>query len=366
MQSDTRERRWRLVEHLEARRRGASAAELAAALGVSARTVYRDLKSLGRAGLPLGPEREGATTRWRLEVPPPAAPTPAPTLAEAVAVAAAANGLGPSVPYAAALAEAVARLRAALPGVDVVALAEALANPSEADGTDAQERHLASVLEALQTGRLLHLRYQGLGRRRPVDLDVFAVGLRRHIHGLLLVAEDPDGTPRALRVDRIRALTPGEARRPPPVEHDLEGGFRESLGLVAGGPPLALRLEVSAAAAEVLAGTPFHPTQRLARRADGSALVELTVTDTPELRGFIRAFGPAMTVLEPDPLARDLAAEAAAVHRTYARRLDLAPPGRRPVRGPARGRVAGEAGRGAGEAGRPGVPDPGSESDSDV
>ncbi len=347
MRSDPRERRWRLVEHLEARRRGASAAELAAALGVSARTVYRDLGALRDAGLPLVPEREGATTRWRLEVPPAAEPARAPTLTEVMAVWMAATELETSAPYAASLAEAAARLRATMPGVEVAAVAAVLADPPAADGPDdpaAREAHLADILASLRSGRSLHLRYQGLGRQRPVDLEVFVVGLRRHRHGLLLVAEDLDGTPRALRLDRIRVLTPGQAHQPPPVEHNLESGFRESLGVFAGGPPLALRLEVSSAAADVLAETPFHPTQRLQRRADGSALVELTVTDTPELRGFIRAFGPAMIVLAPEPLARDLAAEAAAVHRAYARHLDLAPPGRRPVRGPARAVGAGTGG----------------------
>ena len=59
-------RHLKLITALEARPAGAAPAELAAELGVTVRTLYRDLEVLHEVGYPLLTERDGREVRWRL------------------------------------------------------------------------------------------------------------------------------------------------------------------------------------------------------------------------------------------------------------------------------------------------------------
>ena len=62
-------RHLRLIGALEGRPGGVSPAELAAELGVTVRTLYRDLAVLHEVGYPLVTERDGREVRWRLMEP---------------------------------------------------------------------------------------------------------------------------------------------------------------------------------------------------------------------------------------------------------------------------------------------------------
>lgn len=275
MPGDPKTRRRRLLRCLETRRRGASVADLAADLGVSPRTVYRDLKGLAAAGVPLAPEREGTTTVWRMSA------------VDAGVVAARLAADGPE--------------------------------PLAADATDPPAL-LATLARALDEARPLDVRYTPAGRNRPLTRRVHPLALRRHLHGLLLLAEDPDGASRTIRVHRIVSAEIGPGPLATVPELDVEAFFREAIMVDPRGPLVTVRLEADPIAARALAERPMHPSQRLTRRPDGSALVELHVADTPELRAWIRAFGPSLLALAPEALARDITAEARAVCRAYAKR----------------------------------------------
>lgn len=66
MRGDQISRQWRLVRALAGQTEGLPAQTLSDELGVSVRTVYRDLEVLERVGIPLVQDREGRQVRWRL------------------------------------------------------------------------------------------------------------------------------------------------------------------------------------------------------------------------------------------------------------------------------------------------------------
>ncbi|MDF1566011.1 MAG: HTH domain-containing protein [Deltaproteobacteria bacterium] len=66
MRGDQFTRQWKILLTLLEKKSGQTVQDLAELLGVSVRTVYRDLEVLDRAGVPLVQEREGRNVRWRV------------------------------------------------------------------------------------------------------------------------------------------------------------------------------------------------------------------------------------------------------------------------------------------------------------
>lgn len=59
-------RQWNLLRALDAQRNGATVKELSRDLGVTTRTIWRDLAALQEVGFPLTDEPDGRQTRYKL------------------------------------------------------------------------------------------------------------------------------------------------------------------------------------------------------------------------------------------------------------------------------------------------------------
>ena len=79
-----------------------------------------------------------------------------------------------------------------------------------------------------------------------------------------------------------------------------------------------MRVAVLPEVAEHLAERRLSGGQRIARQADGRALVEASVADTQELRWWLLGFGSAVEVLSPPSLRDEFAAQARAMQTMYA------------------------------------------------
>lgn len=206
-----------------------TAAQLAAALEVSVRTVYRDIDSLHAAGVPLygdaghaGGYRlidgyrtrlTGLTTDEAEALFLAGAPGPAAEL-----------GLGP------VLAAAQLKVRAALPA-ELRAHSERISARFHLDapGWYANEDdvpHLPAVATAVWNSRVLHVRYRRW--RAPTDVE-----RRLEPYGLVLkagrwyvIASAGTGDPRTYRVDQILQLHVGDEQFEPPADFDLAAYWR--------------------------------------------------------------------------------------------------------------------------------------------
>ena len=59
-------RQWKLLLHLDGKAHGSSVDDLSRELGVTKRTIWRDLAALQEAGFPLADEKRDRRTTWRV------------------------------------------------------------------------------------------------------------------------------------------------------------------------------------------------------------------------------------------------------------------------------------------------------------
>ena len=301
---------------------GALTAEaLAERLGVSLRTVHRDVEALREAGVPIHGER-GPAGGYRL---PGGYRTRLTGLsaaeAEALFVTTPAGPLGLS----AILADAQLKLLAALPPA-LRARADRAAHLFHTDhggwfAPEAPSPHLPAIAAALWGEHRLQLRHRG--RERIVD----PLGLVLKGRTWYLVAETARGT-RTFRVDRVEAATElaGEpAARPP--DFDLEAYWdawsREFEGSL---PLIAVRVRVQAHAWDALRrGADVRarddlPAAPPAAAASHEVDVRYETLEIAEIE--LRKLGAGVEALAPPALRRRLAQTARALADLYADGVD--------------------------------------------
>lgn len=301
------------------RRRGRStAAELAAELEVSVRTVLRDVEALSAAGVPVWTEqgRGGGIALmpgWTTDL-------TGLTAAEALALATAASqttshalGLGPALGSAmrklvGGLAEdaragaerAAARVHVAPTGW--------LADPADPVG----EPLLAVLQQAVFGDRRLRLEY-ARARGEPGVRTVDPVGLV-HAGGHWYLLATHRGADRTYRVSRVRAATvldePAAPRPDVPLAQLWDRRrqrFREEL------PSVRTLLRVRAGRRDALSVT----TDGLTDDGDGWLRGWVVFGDRRQAAGLLWSLGGDVAVLEPAELREELTARAAAVLAAY-------------------------------------------------
>ncbi|WP_369147483.1 helix-turn-helix transcriptional regulator [Streptomyces sp. R44] len=258
-----------------------TAGRLAEELGVSVRTVYRDVEALHAAGVPLYGDA-GHRGGYRLL---PGSRTRLGDLfareAEALVLAGmpgAAEGLGLGPHFA----DAQLKLRAALPAalrehVDRLRGRFHIDAPGWYDEGD-EAPFLPEVADAVRTGRVLEVRYRRW--KEPTDVD-----RRLEPYGLVLKAGRwyliAGPGPRTYRVDQILALTVTDEEAAVPEDFDLAAHWR------AGQEDFHRRLHQGDAVVRISPGG--------AARLTGAAARALAATGTPEPDGWIRATLPVET-----------------------------------------------------------------------
>jgi predicted DNA-binding transcriptional regulator YafY len=291
-----------------------TAGALAERLGVSLRTVNRDVEALREAGVPIEGER-GPAGGFRL---PGGYRTRLTGLsaaeAEALFLATPAGplGLGPI------LADAQLKVLAALPpGLRARAdRAAALFHGDRAGwfAAEAPSPHLPAIAQALWDGTRLALRHRGY------DRIVDPLGLVLKERTWYLVAETVRGT-RTFRVDRVEAAAAREgepARRP--AGFDLEDYWdRWSAEFEQRLPLVWVRVRVDAAAYPALRrGADTRARDQLPRDPppDGDLDVPYETLAIAEIE--LRKLGAGAVALTPAPLREALASSARATAERYA------------------------------------------------
>ncbi|MGW4852647.1 helix-turn-helix transcriptional regulator [Streptomyces sp. NPDC004288] len=255
-----------------------TAARLAEELGVSVRTVYRDVEALHAAGVPLYGDAghrggyqllPGGRTRLTGLF----APEAEALVLSGMPGAAEGLGLGPH------FADARLKLRAALPAalrehVDRLAARFHIDAPGWYDEGD-EVPFLPEVADAVRAGRVLEVRYRRW--KEPTDVD-----RRLEPYGLVLKAGRwyliAGPGPRTYRVDQILALTVTDDEAAIPADFDLAAHWRASRS------DFHRRLHRGEAVVRISA--------RGAARLTGAAARALADTGVPEPDGWTRAVLP--------------------------------------------------------------------------
>jgi len=301
-----------------------TAAGLAAELGVSVRTIYRDLEALGSAGVPVMAERgPGGGCRlmhgYRTQLTGLTAQEAEALFLSGAPRAAAELGLG------SLLAGAELKVLAALPPTlrDAAALARRrfLLDPLRWFQPAAEHPALETVAAAVWGDRRVlfdYVRGDGASRRREAD----ALALVQKAELWYLVAR-VDGEPRVYRVSRMADVRVGEAtfRRDPRFDlaafwSEWSARFEASLDAV----PVEVRASSEADAQLERLGDPArrpparrHPTPD----RDGWTRRTLVFEKLAYARSALLGVGAGVEVLDPPELRDSLAHEAARIAERY-------------------------------------------------
>lgn len=310
---------YRVATYLEAHPEGVTPDQIAAFVGMSRRNAYRDLRALqDELGLPLwadggrwGIEDRAFLPAFRL------------TRAEAMAVFLAARLMAR---YADAhdpdLAAAFQKLGEALPPVlarhvqrtlDVMA-----ARPLDPVGS----HNLRLLTQAWAERRVVELMYDPstydpARRPRAARVRPYLIEPSAATHALYLIGFDETrGGLRTFKLERIRSLSMTPVEFEPPPDGEIEAALDRAWGIVADQAEVDVVLRFDRSLASRVAETTWHPTQTLARNADGSLTWQARVSGTLEILPWILGWGADVEVLEPGVLREEVAG---ILHRAAAR-----------------------------------------------
>ncbi len=315
-------RQWIVLQELTASRRGRTAAELARAAGVSARTVRRDLEDIEAAGFPVERVRDGREVRYRL-LHSRSLPQIPLDLHEALALHQAA--FTASVFHNAALHEplesALRKVLRALPepvrnylGRVSAAWSHRAPGPSPAGLP-----HVLRVLAEQAADRCrVRIRYQNLeGEVRDRVVDPYV--LRHHNADVYLLAYcHLRNEVRLFHAERILHVEPLDEEYRMPPGFDPDRVFAKSLGVFLGPAGHAV-VRFTGWAARYVLHRPLHPDQQVLEQADARAVIRVPVRGPHEITHAVLRFGPWAEVLGPPGLRAHVAAQVRALAERYAR-----------------------------------------------
>jgi proteasome accessory factor B len=300
----------RVVALLRAHPDGMAIQEIAKRIGVSVRTVYRDLNAIeGEIGIGVWSE-EG---HWGLAdegfLPPLKL-----TLDEAMAVVLSARLM---VRYADKydpdLASAFEKLGEVLPAALGEHVARTLDVLSKHPRDERFSRHVRLLTKAWAERRIVSLDYEPArygpdSAPRTARVRPYLLEPSLQTHALYLVGFDETrDAVRTFKVERIRdlSITP---ERFEPIEDGVEAMFDRAWDIIADQEPVEVVIRFAPSVAVRVQEARWHPSQRVTVEADGSLTWRATVAGTIEVRLWALQWGDDAEVLAPESLRNDVAA----------------------------------------------------------
>lgn len=302
-------RLWRLVEALQARRRGATVQQLVETLGASRATVYRDLGLLQEAGVPITHEAVNGEVRYGLARD--ALPALRPSALQVAALLLARQLLGPLEG---------SRLVKELDGL----IASRTIEPGDrrvhvpARAPASTKTLVETIDRAMRNGRRLRIQYRAASTGRTTWRIVEPAGLRLVDNHLYLVAWDPEKISwRTFKV--VRLLFAHDLDDPvgggmPAL--DEEALFRTAVR-VWNADPVDVEIRLAADVGWLAPEWPLHPEQTTRTHDDGSVSVFARVAGITEAMRWCLGWGRSARVVRPAELKRALAAELEAALAGY-------------------------------------------------
>jgi predicted DNA-binding transcriptional regulator YafY len=310
----------RLVSLLQAHPDGIRTADIAARVGMSVRTVYRDLTALQEElRLPVWGE-DGV---WGIDDEKAFLPPLKLTQQEAMAVVLSARLM---VRYADKydpdLAAAFEKLERGLPSPLAEHVERTLDGLSKAPRDERFSGNVRLLTKAWAERRVVTLdyvpaRYEGGATARQATVRPYLLEPSLQTHALYLIGLDEDKAAlRTFKIERIRSVALTPRTFDPPDAAATTSALRAAWDIIADQPPVQVELRFASGVAGRIAETIWHPTQAVSVEHDGSLRWRATVSGTIEIRLWILSWGDDVDVVEPASLRDDVAA----THRRAAER----------------------------------------------
>jgi predicted DNA-binding transcriptional regulator YafY len=307
------------LAHLLGGRRSWRVVHLARELGVTRRTVYRDLDELSACGVPVYSDERGYRLLDDAKTP----PLRLDAAERAVLVLALNNPvIARQAPLAPALRSLRTKLQATSAAIEETAGALRLASVDRS-GPIAGE--VSEVLETgSRTGRQVRILYQSLSgnarRWRGLDpYEVFHRGEAWYVVGRCHLNDEP----RTFRLDRIINAKAGDRRFQRPLDFRLERYLEDSWTVYTSSQRWDVVIHFDAALAPLIDRARHHPGERKRRLASGEIEYSARVSHLEEVARWLVGFeGKARAMAPPELRERvgELAAAVVVAHRQPARR----------------------------------------------
>jgi proteasome accessory factor B len=301
----------RLVAILQAHPEGMRTGDIAARVGMSVRTVYRDLIALqDELRLPVWGE-DGV---WGIDSEKAFLPPLKLTQAEAMAVVLSARLM---VRYADKydpdLAAAFEKLERGLPAPLAEHVERTLDGLSKAPRDERFNGHVRLLTRAWAERRVVTIdyepaRYESGATPRRATVRPYLLEPSLQTHALYLIGHDEERSAlRTFKIERIRAasLTPRTFDPPDPAE--TTSALRAAWDIIADQPPVEIVLRFAPAVANRVREARWHPTQSVETEPGGWLRWRATVSGTIEVRLWILSWGDDVEVLAPEALRDDVA-----------------------------------------------------------
>jgi len=310
---------YRVLRYLAAHPEGATVDAVARFVGMSRRTVYRDLRALeGEIGIPLWSE-DG---RWGI-VEGAFLPPMRLTLDEAVAFFLAARLMAQFADrHEPDIAAAFQKLAEILPPVVARHLERTIDVMSSRPPDERLTRHLRLLARAWAEQRVVELTYDAAtyspGRPpRRSRVHPYLVEASATTRALYLIGFDESrDAVRTFKLQRILDVSVTPETFEPPDPRIAQESLGRSWGVITDQEEVEVVLRFDAAIASLVTETTWHPTEQVSREPDGTILWQARVPGTIEIRRWILSWGSQVEVVAP-PELRD---EVAATYRAAAAR----------------------------------------------
>lgn len=181
-------------------------------------------------------------------------------------------------------------------------------------------RTMATLAEAWAQHRTVRMRYHALGDHEvtercvdPYYIEPAAAGHSSYVIGHCHLA----GEMRMFKMERIKDIDITDADYQVPADFDANAYLSSAWGVVAAGEAEDVTLRFAPEVARIMEETRWHPSQQVQRQADGSALVTLRVANTIELQSWVMGWGEKVEVLEPESLRQEIINTAGAMLDKY-------------------------------------------------
>jgi proteasome accessory factor B len=307
-------RQWKVLKTIETGR-FTSSAKLAAAHGVTERTIRRDIEALQEAGFPLYDDRVGAKKVWRLVEGYRQKLVQGFTLSELAALYFSRNMLSflGGAPFGQDLESAFAKIREALPAKSLPFLARIQdlfsARPDPWKDYSKKQDVIAGLIDAILHQKQARVAYHSASSRRTKSYDLDPYRLVYYRGGLYLYARAHEyGEVRTFAVERVQKVEVLDQGFEVPADFSPSEYARSAFGIF-GGKAERVELVFAAGIAGYVRERSWHESQALADEPDGGVRLTLEVAPSFDLKAWIKGFLPHVRVARPASLRDEIARE---------------------------------------------------------
>lgn len=311
----------KLLQSLQAGNRQ-NATAIARACGITRRTVFRDLETLRKAGVPLGFDK--SDDRYFIEgdyfLPPINF-----TTAEALSIVVLAHQLGADdgLPFFRPARSAAAKVQDSLPSSLRTELKQiALSNDVHINAVnrlEGQESVYEQLVAAIASRRVVRILYGSLTEWQDIATKLRPYRLLFNRRCWYVIGRSSlHREPRTFNLSRIKEIEPTTEKYSIPRSFSLDRHFRNAWNMIpAAENDVHVTIRFSSLVAQNVAEVAWHKTQRVESRPDGSIDFHVIVSGLTEIVWWILGYGDQAQVLRPKKLGRLIAQRAANMQRMY-------------------------------------------------